>query len=56
MKHQLNVMNKWHNQQNHQSVLEFQLMVGKQFNLNLHQLQPMTMTIIELMMAVITKN
>jgi hypothetical protein len=56
MKHQLNVMNKLHNQQKHLNELEYQIMVGKQFNQNLHQLQLMMKILIKVMMAVIIKN
>jgi hypothetical protein len=56
MKHQLNVMNKLHNQQNHQNALEYQIMVDKLFNQIQHQLQPMMRKAIKSMMAVITKN
>jgi hypothetical protein len=49
-------MNKWHNQLTHLSELGYQIMVDKQFNQNLHQLQLMMKILIKVMMAVIIKN
>jgi hypothetical protein len=56
MKHQLSEANKLHNRQNHQSELEYQIMVGKQFNQNQHQLQLKKKKVTELMKVVTTKN
>jgi hypothetical protein len=39
MKHQLNAMNKLHNQQMRQNVPEYRIMVDKQFTLNQRLLQ-----------------
>ena len=49
-------MNKSHNQQKHQNVLEFQIMVDKQFIQNQHQLQLKMKTPVTVMMGVIIKS
>jgi hypothetical protein len=56
MKHQLSVMNRLHNQQKLQSVLEFLIKVGKQFIQIQPQPQLMKKRLIIIEKVVIIKN
>ena len=56
MKHLLSVMNKSHNQQIHQNVLEYQLVVDKPFIQFRHQPQLKMMKLKELMQVEVIRN